>query len=241
MGMAVNGVGWLTPAADSASSTPARVAFGVYQVPISIMAYFPVRKSLLASGYCWTASAPGSMIPSVNRDFHIVRVWTRAGLVHSVLPSVTSVQVPGETLSAISCSVSWLKPVEATPWTKQPTPCALNTAQSETHWLRVAGGVTPYFWNRFSLIHRVPAKMEPIERAASFPLLVVSVLTPPAASFDFQPGPSAFSAVGVRSRANPPQLVSSGPGVTSKTSGPRAPAASPGRMASATPVTGSSL
>src|ERR1700743_3125545 len=159
IGMAVKGFGLLTPAADTASSRPERVALGVYQVPISIIAYLPVRKSLLASGYCCTASAPGSMTPSVNRDFHIVRVLTKTGLVHSVFPSVASVHVPGETLSAISCSVSWLKPSEATPWTKHPTPCALKTAQSETHWLSVVGGVIPYCLKRSSLIQRVPAKM----------------------------------------------------------------------------------
>src|SRR2546425_1182852 len=121
------------------------------------------------------------MIPLVKRDFHMARVWTKAGFVHFVLPSVAWVQVPGETLSAISCSVSWLNPSEATPWTKQPTLCALKTAQSLTHSLSVVGGVTPYLSKRFLLIHSVPAKIDPMEIAANFPLLVVSVLMPPAA------------------------------------------------------------
>ena len=49
------GNGWapLTPAAPRAAVIAFVVAYCVYQVPIMTMAYLPVRKSLLPSGYCW--------------------------------------------------------------------------------------------------------------------------------------------------------------------------------------------
>ena len=53
MGRIGNGLAPQTPAADSAAVIALVVAYSVYQVPIMIMPYFPVRKSLLASGYCW--------------------------------------------------------------------------------------------------------------------------------------------------------------------------------------------
>jgi hypothetical protein len=42
-----------TPAALSAAVIAFSVEYWVYQVPIMTIAYLPVRKSLLASGYCW--------------------------------------------------------------------------------------------------------------------------------------------------------------------------------------------
>jgi raffinose/stachyose/melibiose transport system substrate-binding protein len=48
-----NGFAPDTPAALSAAVTAFSVAYWVYQVPIMTIAYLPVRKSLLASGYCW--------------------------------------------------------------------------------------------------------------------------------------------------------------------------------------------
>ena len=48
-----NGLAPETPAALSAAVIAFSVEYWVYQVPIITIAYFPVRKSLLASGYCW--------------------------------------------------------------------------------------------------------------------------------------------------------------------------------------------
>ena len=42
-----------TPAALSAAVIAFSVEYWVYQVPIMTIAYLPVRKSLLESGYCW--------------------------------------------------------------------------------------------------------------------------------------------------------------------------------------------
>jgi hypothetical protein len=69
----------------------------------------------------------------------------------------------------------------------------LNTEQTCAQVASVVGGVRPYLVNRAWLIHRLPANVDPIGRAASFPLLVVSPAGPIGAIFDFQSGPSAFS------------------------------------------------
>ena len=81
MATIVNGFGLATPAAEIAGGMPAWVAYCMYQVPIMTIAYLPDRKSLLASGYCCTPSAPGSMIPSVNSSFQMVSALTKIGLV----------------------------------------------------------------------------------------------------------------------------------------------------------------
>ena len=73
-------------AAEIAALMPAVVSYCMYQVPIMTMAYLPDMKSLLASGYCWTPSAPFSMMPSLNSDFQIVRALTMTGLVHGTWP-----------------------------------------------------------------------------------------------------------------------------------------------------------
>src|SRR5690348_17702025 len=86
MATIVNGFGLATPAAEIAGGMPAAVSYCMYQVPIMTIAYFPLRKSLFASGYCWTARAPGSMIPSVNSSFQMVSAWTMSGLVHGTCP-----------------------------------------------------------------------------------------------------------------------------------------------------------
>ncbi len=51
IGMIGNGLAPATPAAEIPAVIPEVVAYCMYQVPIMTMAYFPVRKSLLASGY----------------------------------------------------------------------------------------------------------------------------------------------------------------------------------------------
>ncbi|MEJ1229705.1 MAG: hypothetical protein WDM88_02255 [Galbitalea sp.] len=57
------------------------------------------------------------------------------------------------------------------------------------------------------MIHSGPAKVEPTERAASFPAFVLRPLTPIGASFVFQSLPRAFLTAGVRSRAEPPNSL----------------------------------
>ena len=136
---------------------PAWVSYCMYQVPIMTMAYLPDRKSLLASGYCCTPSAPVSMIPSLNISFQMVSALTMTGLVHGTWPWIALVHTPGWMLSEMACRVSSLNAVWPTPWTKQPTPCALKAAQSLTHCASVVGGVRWYLLNRFSLIQTVPA------------------------------------------------------------------------------------
>src|ERR1700678_3059897 len=151
-----NGFGLLTPAACSADVKPLLVTLAVYQVPIMIMAYLPVRNSLLASGYCCTPSEPGSMMPSEKSPFQIVSAFTMPGLVQSALPLDAAVQSPGCTEFVIDCRVSWRKPSVSFPCTKQPTPSALKVLQTLTHWARVVGGERLYFLNRSSLIQIVP-------------------------------------------------------------------------------------
>src|SRR5579863_9895393 len=121
-----NGFGLLTPAACNAEVRPLLVTFAVYQVPIMIIAYLPVRKSLLPSGYCCTPSEPGSMMPSEKSRFQIVSVFTMPGLVHLASPMDAAVQSPGCTEFAIDCRVSCRKPSVAFPCTKQPTLCDLK-------------------------------------------------------------------------------------------------------------------
>ena len=128
-----------------------------------IIAYLPVRNSLLASGYCCTPSDPGSMIPSENRPFQMVSAFTMPGLVQSASPLDAAVHSPGCTEFVIDCRVSCKKPSVSLPCTKQPTPSALKVLQSLTHWASVVGGERLYFLNRSSLIHKVPAYTEPTD------------------------------------------------------------------------------
>src|ERR1700689_4729848 len=99
MGRAVKFLGLEIPAAEMAALRPAWVSYCMYQVPIMTMAYLPDMKSLLASGYCWTPSAPFSMMPSPNSCFQMVRALTMTGLVHGTWPWMALAQTPGEMLS----------------------------------------------------------------------------------------------------------------------------------------------
>src|SRR5579872_5072363 len=80
IGTAVKFAGWAIPAPEIPALMPDWVSFCMYQVPIITMAYLPLRKSLLASGYCCTPSAPFSMIPSLNICFQMVSALTMTGL-----------------------------------------------------------------------------------------------------------------------------------------------------------------
>src|ERR1700722_3684115 len=136
------------------------------------------------------------MIPSANICFQIASAFTIVGLFQDIWPLEHLVHTPGWMLSEISWSVSWLNATCPAPWTKQPMPCDLNTEQTCAHCGSVFGAVRWYRANRFWLIHRLPANVEPMGSAASFPPDVVSPAGPIGAIFDFQPGPSAFAMAG---------------------------------------------
>ena len=131
--------------------------YWVYQVPIMTIAYLPVRKALLASGYCCAPTAPDCMMPSENSCCQMARVLTMPGSFHLASPLDTLVQRPGCTLLAIDWSVSWSKPSCEAPWTKQPWPWDLKTWQSLTHSASVVGAVRLYLSNRSLLIQSMPA------------------------------------------------------------------------------------
>ena len=95
IGSEVKFFGLETPAAEIAALMPAAVSYCMYQVPIMTMASLPDMKSLFASGYCCTPSAPDSMMPSVNSDFQIVRALTMAGSVHGTWPWMALAHTPG--------------------------------------------------------------------------------------------------------------------------------------------------
>src|SRR6266487_5675342 len=237
MAIMVNGFGLPTPAAEIAAGMPAAVAYCMYQVPIMTMAYLPETKSLLASGYCCRPSAPFSMIPSLNICFQMVSAFTIVGLSQDTWPLDASVHTPGWTLSEMDCSVSWLNATWPAPCTKQPALCALNTEHTCAQLASVVGAVRWYLLNRSWLIHRLPAKVDPIGSAASLPSLV-SPAGPIGAILDFQSGPSALAMAGCRLKVSAARLAIEPmppPGAMSNTSGP-AEDTSAGRMAASYPA-----
>src|ERR1700735_3673424 len=139
MAIMVSVLGVPTPAAEMAGGMPAWVAYCMYQVPIMTIASLLDMNRLFASGYCWTTSAPGSMIPSLNSCFQTPRALTMVGLSHDISPLEHLVHTPGEKLSEISWRVSWLNATWPAPWAKQPWLCFLNTEQTWTHWASVVG------------------------------------------------------------------------------------------------------
>src|SRR5260370_1567171 len=169
MGSMVKFLGWPTPAAEMAELRPDGVEYCMYQVPIITMAYLPDTKSLRASGYCCTPRAPFSMMPSLNSDFQVVRALTMTGLVHGTWPWMALAHTPGWISSEMAWSVSSLNAVCPTPWTKQPTPCALKVWQSLTHWVSEAGGLRWDWAKRVLLIHTLPEETAPTGRPGSLP------------------------------------------------------------------------